>query len=881
MVTDLDRLRLENPLPDVAYSFGLRLEKDGREFVACCPLHQEDTPSFTIFTGKDGAWRFHCFGCGERGDVMDFVQKMKGVDFKEAIRVLGGEVKKPNVAPRAAVPVKDIYEGIEPLPPAGEIVAGRPVKLWNPKREKFGTITPSMVFPYRHADGSLFGYVLRHDLQDGGKETPMVMWCRLADGTKAWCRYPFPKPRPLYGLDRLAERQGQVIIAEGEKCKDVGAAITGRLFMTWAGGTYGVNHADWSPLAGRSVVIWPDADAPGMKTAEEIGSRLLAMGCAVKIMDVSDKPKGWDVADAADGGWTREEIDGFMRDRVRVFVGKQEGDDNDNHGAGAGGGDLGAGDRDADRVSGRDIYVRDGVVGDPVDVAVHSSPPGLLDGPPREGDDFLNYEPDPYGGFGEIDMDRSDDLIEYTRENRRDVPASGRDKPGVHFRIWGGDVDRLREWAFLSSDGVFCHVHTGERMSRTSFDLVMSNITPVVEVQNAKGESKNVKLPASKCLIEFLDGIVVSTTMYRPDCDDLVFRVDGVQHLNSFLPSSVPDVDPNWRDHDAWRAARDHIYNIVPDGADEIIKWLAYNVQNPGRKILWAPVIVGAQGDGKTTIGKVVQMAMGRRNVSPVSPEALFSDFTAWAEGKCVRVLEEIRVQDKGRSSVMDKLKPMITNDVVDVVKKGKDGADVANVTNYIALTNHMDALAIDEGDRRWGVWRTRFKDHAQVRAELDDDYWRRLHGGVGKNPSVIRGWLMSIDLSSFNPFSSPVMTQAKQQMIEASRSPVAADLREALALGGPGVGRDVVVTDALNEAVRGIGGRSINTTTLSNLLLGMGWLKHGKTIKWNGKTRRVYYMPGPWCDGAEPEAMNDLLRARLAETEYHRDDDLYDPNPW
>ena len=76
MGLDIDRLRLENPLHDVAADFGVRLEKDGKEWIACCPFHQEDTPSFTIFPGKDGAERFHCFGCGERGDVLDFVQKI-------------------------------------------------------------------------------------------------------------------------------------------------------------------------------------------------------------------------------------------------------------------------------------------------------------------------------------------------------------------------------------------------------------------------------------------------------------------------------------------------------------------------------------------------------------------------------------------------------------------------------------------------------------------------------------------------------------------------------------------------------------------------------------------------------------------------------------
>lgn len=860
MASDIDRLRMENPLSDVAADFGVSLEKDGHEFVACCPFHQEDTPSFTIFTGKDGVQRFQCFGCGERGDVLDFVQKIKGVDLKEAIKVLGGELTRANVTPQRIAEPVDIYAGIVPLPPAGEIEAGKRVKLWNPKRSKFGTITPSMVFPYRAFDGSLIGYVLRHDFEDGGKETPMVMWCDVPWHGMAWCRYPFPKPRPLFGLERLADGK-QVIIAEGEKCATVGASVTGRLFMSWAGGTYGIHHADWSPLAGRSVVIWPDADEPGIKTAGEIASILVGMGCTVKMIDVSGKPKGWDVADAADEGWTRDEIDAFMRAQVKSWEPAASSDGPASH--------------EPDRR----------------DPAPSYEAGGPAEAPPPSDYDSLHgaWEPDPYGGMAdarEIAMDRSDELIEYTRENRRAVPASKREKPGQAFRVWGGNPDQLREWAFLSGDGVFCNVHTGERMSKSAFDLVKSNIVPMVEIMNSKGESKNVKFPASKCLIDFLDGLVCSTTMYRPDVDDMMIWVDGILHLNSYLPSSVPEVAADWQAHDAWRAAREHIYNIVPDGAEIIIKWLAHNVQRPGKKILWAPIIVGAQGDGKTTVGKIVQMAMGRKNVSPVSPEALFSDFTSWAEGKCVRVLEEIRVQDKGRSSVMDKLKPMITNDVVDVVKKGKDGSDVANVTNYIALTNHMDALAIDEGDRRWGVWRTRFKDHAQVMHELDDAYWRRLNDAIGKSPEVVRAWLMSIDLAQFNPYSSPSMTKAKAAMIEASRSPLQADIREAIALGAVGVGREVLATDSLNDAVRHIGNRSVNTTTLANILREMGWVKHGLTVKWNGKNRRVYYLPGDWSADAEGAALTPILRERLQATEYDlsgddRQSDAFDPSVW
>ncbi|RJT42031.1 hypothetical protein D3227_04975 [Mesorhizobium waimense] len=285
MANDVERIRREVSLPATAESFGVRLEEDGKERVACCPFHADNTASFTIFTGNDHVERFHCFGCGERGDVLDFVQGIKGVDLKEAIRILGGGKAGPNITPRK-VEARDVYAGIVPLHPAGEIVVGRKVTLYNPKRadtdREWGSFAPSMVFPYSRADGSLIGYVLRHDLPDGGKETPMVMWVRLPNGKECWSRFPFPRPRPLYGLMSL--RDGQVIVVEGEKCRDKLASASGRNVVTWPGGTYGINHVDWSPLAGRSAVIWPDDDEPGLKTAGEIAGLLTGLGCSVKMM---------------------------------------------------------------------------------------------------------------------------------------------------------------------------------------------------------------------------------------------------------------------------------------------------------------------------------------------------------------------------------------------------------------------------------------------------------------------------------------------------------------------------------------------------------------------------------------------------------------------
>ncbi len=116
----------------------------------------------------------------------------------------------------------------------------------------------------------------------------MVCWVRLPSGEECWARFPFPRPRPLYRHEKL--KDGQVIVVEGEKCADAITAHTGRQSVAWAGGTFGINHTDWSPLAGRSVVVWPDADKPGIATANEIATILSKMGCTVKVIDVEAQP---------------------------------------------------------------------------------------------------------------------------------------------------------------------------------------------------------------------------------------------------------------------------------------------------------------------------------------------------------------------------------------------------------------------------------------------------------------------------------------------------------------------------------------------------------------------------------------------------------------
>lgn len=81
---DIDRLREQASIVDVISDY-VQLKKAGRYFKGLCPFHDEKTPSFMVDPSKQ---LYHCFGCGEGGNVFTFLKKKEGLDFREAVERL-------------------------------------------------------------------------------------------------------------------------------------------------------------------------------------------------------------------------------------------------------------------------------------------------------------------------------------------------------------------------------------------------------------------------------------------------------------------------------------------------------------------------------------------------------------------------------------------------------------------------------------------------------------------------------------------------------------------------------------------------------------------------------------------------------------------------
>jgi predicted P-loop ATPase len=355
------------------------LKKSGVEFEACCPFHTESTPSFKVNAKKQF---YNCFGCGANGNAITFLQEYRGIGFLDACRELGadipesgepGPIKPPETMRRASVKEKK-------PDPIWTPVLTAPADAPEPPKAHVKRGLPEMTWCYRDAAGAVLGYVYRFRTSDGGKDTIPLAWARCEDtGVEQWHWISFAKPRPLYGLDRLAARpDATVLLVEGEKCADAAQLqFPDLVVVSWPGGCNAEGKVDWSPLAGRKVITWadcdakrvpltkdeiestiddgrlaqmpagrervalvkelkeqckqaladaqalkpilPEADQPGTKAMRAIHKHLHALNArvwSVAIPAPGEKPNGWDVADAIDEGLVGAALVEYMRART-------------------------------------------------------------------------------------------------------------------------------------------------------------------------------------------------------------------------------------------------------------------------------------------------------------------------------------------------------------------------------------------------------------------------------------------------------------------------------------------------------------------------------------------------------------------------------------
>lgn len=265
------------------------LTKKGREFDGVCPFHNDTKASLRVNPAKQ---IYKCFSCGAGGDSLDFLQR-KGLSFQEACEQLG------HIEPSTPMPAPQ-QEWRQMIPES----APTSITHWENGQ-------PSRVWAYHTAQGQLLGYVCRFDKENGAKD--IIPYTYQSNGkTTRWKWKGFEEPRPLYNLHIVASSDPKktVVIVEGEKTADsLQERLPSAVVTTWQGGSKAIKKTDWTPLAGRKVILWPDNDVPGFEAMAEIASLLTDSPVKKFVRNPEGSAKGWDVADAH---WNADEVRAYM-----------------------------------------------------------------------------------------------------------------------------------------------------------------------------------------------------------------------------------------------------------------------------------------------------------------------------------------------------------------------------------------------------------------------------------------------------------------------------------------------------------------------------------------------------------------------------------------
>lgn len=253
--------------------------REGKEWRCFCPAHDDKRhPSLSIRDGDNGKPLLICrSGCTQE-QVIEALRKL-GLWHYPSNGSNGSGTHKPNGRTDKK---PDDWHPIVP-PPA------------NTPPPPSSQLRCDTLHEYRDADGNILLYVKRIEAKGERKKLFIPVTFGTLNGKTGWHDKHPRTPKPLYGLDRLAAApDATVLLVEGEKASDAAQ----RLFpdyvaMAWMGGAHADSGADLAPLAGRTVIVWPDSDEKGRDAAARLAKRLPNS----IILDTSELPDGYDAAD--------------------------------------------------------------------------------------------------------------------------------------------------------------------------------------------------------------------------------------------------------------------------------------------------------------------------------------------------------------------------------------------------------------------------------------------------------------------------------------------------------------------------------------------------------------------------------------------------------
>lgn len=339
----------------------------------------------------------------------------------------------------------------------------------------------------------------------------------------------------------------------------------------------------------------------------------------------------------------------------------------------------------------------------------------------------------------------------------------------------------------------------------------------------------------------------VEGTAFRPELSPGAILVeDGQRLVNTYIPVETPRMqgDP--------APFLDHLRRVLPVESDRaiLLAYMAACIQHKGVKFQWAPLLQGAEGNGKTLFTRCVAAAIGRRYTHLPPASELAEKFNDWLFNKLFIGVEDVLVPEHKRE-ILEVLKPMITNDrlAMRAMQQGQVMGD--NRANFILNSNHQDAIRKTKNDRRFAVFFTAQQTAEDVAASgMGGDYfpklydWLKHHDGYAIVSDYLARYTIPDALNPATHCHRAPNTSTTHLAVAAGLGAVEQEILEAIEEGRQGFAGGWVSSIALDKLLERMrAGRAIPQNKRRALLQSLGYDWHPSLP--NGRTNNLVAIDG------------------------------------
>lgn len=366
----------------------------------------------------------------------------------------------------------------------------------------------------------------------------------------------------------------------------------------------------------------------------------------------------------------------------------------------------------------------------------------------------------------------------------------------------------VEDWVYDTSDDRFFSTARKISTTKQGFDAMYDRKAMTKkDVLDGKSAPSST---ASALALNLYKISVVNGRRYEPGADPIFHRADGI-FANTYPEHEIPELPEKLlpRDKAAINRVKNHVRHLLakPEERRLLVDWLSWIVQNPGKHVNWTILLQGVEGDGKSFFGFLMRAVMGVSNVRMLNAHILESPFTDWVVGQCLTCIEEVRlIKAQNKYELLNRIKPFITNRIIEVHPKGKATYDAVNTTSYLLFSNFRDALPLDDDGRRYCIlfsqWQRKDKLD-QFKAE-NPDYYEELYATIETSAPALRKWLLEHDqLDTFKPFGDAPDTDSKRYMIRQAQPEFIQVLNDIIAEGEePLISNDLLDSVRLGEVM-------------------------------------------------------------------------------